>query len=468
MSDLPPLPDSNDPHELLGVPESADELTIKRAYLKLIRTYRPERAPEAFQRLHQAYERALEYLSWTRWIEPPEDGEDTDANAPEHPAEDDVRTAWEALARGDLEDARARIETAHRDRPGCVRTTAHRALLIEALGDPTPRATAPLVALIGEDAPVAPWITSVFQPNDVEQALGGEVARWGRLRGQAARHGAIRLLRRRWHRHLLEGRTDVAIREALEPPYLDDAHDDHWLLADAAQEVALAAVWRRPKEAAQLFTEHGHGAHGDDSGFTLEDHYHLIQLEGLGASFREAFDRHSLPALLERWMALWPILDPDEQVELARALAADVERNPRSYLAAFDRMVEVAPSLIGRHGESVEHAGLPPDAEVPLLQRERVRGELETLAGSLPRRQLGKRKRHYADGMRRVFLKAIVELAISPRHILWWLSSVAHRTRETRGSNAMAHHQEALANDLGLAGLYWTCRLRELAERTLD
>lgn len=466
MSELPPLPESDDPHELLGVPESADEMAIKRAYLRLIRIYRPERAPEAFQRLHQAYERALEYVSWSRWIEPDDERTEADATgmavAGGHPLHDTLREAWETLAAGDPEGARRQIEAARRDRPACVVTAAHRALLAEALGDAPEHATRPLVSLIGQDAPVAPWVTSVFQPADVDAELALDTSRWARLRAQPERHAAAYLLRRRWHRMLREGRLDDAIEEALDPAYVDDAHDDPWLLAHAAQEVALAAAWRRPEQAARLFAEHGHGAHHGDGTFTLEDQYHLIRMEGLDQAFRTAFDDDPLPAQLERWYTLWPILDPDEQRDLARALTADVERSATPCLTAFDRMAEVDMALIGRHADSLLHVGLPADTATPLLQRERVRRELEVLAGSLPRRSLGRRRRHYAERMRAVFVRAVVELAISPRHIAWWLSSTAHRISETRGSAAMAYHRQALLDDGGLIGLYLTCRLREL------
>jgi hypothetical protein len=58
--DLPPLPDTMDPFALLGVAHDADERTIKKAYARLIKVYRPDRAPEQFQRVHRAFELARE------------------------------------------------------------------------------------------------------------------------------------------------------------------------------------------------------------------------------------------------------------------------------------------------------------------------------------------------------------------------------------------------------------------------
>jgi hypothetical protein len=58
-SSLPELPDTSNPFELLGVRAGSDAVEIKRAYVQLIKVYRPERAPEEFQRIHAAYESAL-------------------------------------------------------------------------------------------------------------------------------------------------------------------------------------------------------------------------------------------------------------------------------------------------------------------------------------------------------------------------------------------------------------------------
>lgn len=46
------------PHELLGVPRNASERDIRRAYARLIRTYKPELFPEHFRRIRDAYESA--------------------------------------------------------------------------------------------------------------------------------------------------------------------------------------------------------------------------------------------------------------------------------------------------------------------------------------------------------------------------------------------------------------------------
>jgi hypothetical protein len=48
-----------DPHELLGVPRNVGPLDLRRAYTRLIRTYKPEQFPEQFRHIRAAYESAL-------------------------------------------------------------------------------------------------------------------------------------------------------------------------------------------------------------------------------------------------------------------------------------------------------------------------------------------------------------------------------------------------------------------------
>lgn len=47
-----------DPHEILGIGRDASGDEIRRAYVALIRIYKPEREPEKFRRVREAYERA--------------------------------------------------------------------------------------------------------------------------------------------------------------------------------------------------------------------------------------------------------------------------------------------------------------------------------------------------------------------------------------------------------------------------
>jgi hypothetical protein len=58
---LPPDPASwpNDPFRLLGVTPGVSARDLRKAYLRLIRSYKPEHSPVEFQKIRQAYETAL-------------------------------------------------------------------------------------------------------------------------------------------------------------------------------------------------------------------------------------------------------------------------------------------------------------------------------------------------------------------------------------------------------------------------
>lgn len=46
----------NDPFALLGVDEDADDETVRKAYLRLVRAFPPEHEPVRFQEIREAYE----------------------------------------------------------------------------------------------------------------------------------------------------------------------------------------------------------------------------------------------------------------------------------------------------------------------------------------------------------------------------------------------------------------------------
>jgi len=46
-----------DPYEALGLDHDADPEAIRRRYLELVRRYPPEREPERFARIREAYDR---------------------------------------------------------------------------------------------------------------------------------------------------------------------------------------------------------------------------------------------------------------------------------------------------------------------------------------------------------------------------------------------------------------------------
>lgn len=61
-SDVHRWPD--DPYELLGVQFGVLPRDLKRAYTRLIRTYKPEQSPDEFRLIREAYEKVLKHIEW--------------------------------------------------------------------------------------------------------------------------------------------------------------------------------------------------------------------------------------------------------------------------------------------------------------------------------------------------------------------------------------------------------------------
>lgn len=67
MDELPP---TDDPHELLGVAPDANADEVRRAYLRKIKVFKPDRDPVAFRRLRTAYETLAERIALLEQVSP--------------------------------------------------------------------------------------------------------------------------------------------------------------------------------------------------------------------------------------------------------------------------------------------------------------------------------------------------------------------------------------------------------------
>jgi len=54
----------DDPYQLLGLPEDVDERSAKRAYVRLVRRFKPEHHPDEFQAIRGAYDTILQHIRW--------------------------------------------------------------------------------------------------------------------------------------------------------------------------------------------------------------------------------------------------------------------------------------------------------------------------------------------------------------------------------------------------------------------
>jgi len=118
VSDLPDdlreWPDN--PYALLGVDYLVDERTARKAYLKLIRRFKPDHYPDHFQRIREAYDSVLGQLSYRAMVESRDEYRDYHSDdaairqleqlAPSNAIHDD---AWQDAVEGRERDAYSKL-----------------------------------------------------------------------------------------------------------------------------------------------------------------------------------------------------------------------------------------------------------------------------------------------------------------------------------------------------------------------
>jgi hypothetical protein len=119
-----------DPFELLGATRETPPKDVKRAYTRLIRTYKPEQYPEHFRRIREAYEAVLRYVELFGGMEVLPTPT-PDAPAPEPTADapvftgprplpvpnDELRDLWQQAIRGEEAEAYRGLLRLHGERP---------------------------------------------------------------------------------------------------------------------------------------------------------------------------------------------------------------------------------------------------------------------------------------------------------------------------------------------------------------
>lgn len=126
------------PYELLGVGQDVDRRNLRRAYVRLIRVFKPEHFPDQFRRIRDAYESIDGFLQYREQygIGEPAGNEPTamprnnrlepiEESAAVHTLGDDCDAAWQLAKTGDWAGAYRRLCEIERRRPGnadiCIR-----------------------------------------------------------------------------------------------------------------------------------------------------------------------------------------------------------------------------------------------------------------------------------------------------------------------------------------------------------
>lgn len=344
MSEPPRLPDTDDPFELLGVARGASEIELKRAYVRLIKQFRPERAPEEFQRIHAAYERAR---AQTRWIDhQPE---------PDLDPESDIDAGWADPDDGGESEPPwlARYREAAADSDAAAIDVVARAIAEH-------QRHAADVAIELDDAALA------------RLARRPELA-WDNLREQANRWAALELLGARFDQLLLASDPAV-VSEIADPIFRRD------LLAEPELErlalrVLIRAAWEGDARVEALYAMISDTTSGSD--FRLHALFRAART--LGPTLAELAAGGRVPPSLLRFVTNFPQVGAAARKLLLDGVDRDIVRYPRQVLGVIDAMALADVRLVYLLEEIVSDLLWADDGglgELPEGEREYIDGVL--------------------------------------------------------------------------------------------
>lgn len=386
--DPPPLPESSDPHELLGVSAAADEATLKRAYIELVKRYRPDRHPAEFRRVREAFERATAWLALhesaglddTRPVEGADDGRgaegattsDTGGDAPAGALRAaDWEAAWSDVADGRVAEVLARLEAHTKLVPTDAGAWQLRFLLAELRGDADPAAL--LARGFNEGAELAGWALLVLEDDVLE--LAPELP-WSVLVRQRDRDAAARLFDARLVTQVVRGTAVTFLGELRTPGFLDAARD-HDGLRWIALRAACVTIFDAPDAADELFERLAREPIEEGS---VEEAY--IARRSLRDEWSRFAPAAELAPALRAFLAACHALHPVDLAALG--LVGAIRAEPAKYLDAFDRLVVESPGLFHLFLEGAESC-VAERSDAP-LDGDAVAGPLEAFVAETDQR----------------------------------------------------------------------------------
>ncbi|MEM7155801.1 MAG: J domain-containing protein [Myxococcota bacterium] len=346
-----PLPESDDPYVLLDVRPGAKTEQIRRAYLRRIKIYKPDRHPAEFRRIREAYDRLREREAWfDAWRQAGDvirqavaDTAEAEADA-EGEASSDEQTPAEAS-----EPANANAEPAPADEAAAP------------LEPSTPVQSPPPERTPGEppvaDLDADPWRD--MNPGSVatQDAVAGEFEMetpGGDFGGQD--HPLYDEDRPPAEPSVGEQVVDLAcaVHEALDEDREAEAADlllatdtdrlaGEPLFATLLLEVSCAVVWTAPRQFQKLSDRYGDLIAEHDTeyrdGALLHRRTLLDELPGWRHAVREWPE-------LERFVAMGSSLRAVSEAELGLRLGKRASTHAPSFLAALQQAARVAPGIV--------------------------------------------------------------------------------------------------------------------------
>lgn len=342
MSDMEPPPESDDPYEVLGVSWDDDEKTVRRAYVRLIRVWRPERHPKTFQRIQEAYEEARERFKHNGARAPRTSAPTGELDVPQEVRGRDAELLgdlWACLARGD--DAQADLLFARFTHDAYDRRliTRHRYLIDEfRLG--RREAAGPLIEALGRGENVLASAEQFLATDDVrDQRQLGDLT-WERLAAFHDRGAALRLFALHVDQGLIEGAYERLADEVESPAYENDAEDSYELQFEV-QRIAAVLAWRDPARASRLAERWPTNDRIESDSWTPQDH--LERALALSEGYQGWLTSEERPTALVRYLEVSPVLSTHAVGPLCRRLPSKRNKPDPEWIRHMSELEQAAP-----------------------------------------------------------------------------------------------------------------------------
>lgn len=362
------LPDTDDPYVLLDVRPGATPEQIRRAYLRRVKQWKPDRHPAEFRRVREAYDRLREQEKWfDAWQKAGDvvrraaeevaraeaEASDEGAASPAAEAEDDDRAHAEPEA-DRADDAAARASSsAPVDELAVAREAARReierALEHDALldddeddhdGEDEDDVDALIAALEEELREHPDEADEDLDEDEHPYALDPAARRRRRARASASAE-RLAALASRVHTALEAGRFAEAADLLLEPG--TEVIAAHREFAPLLLEVCCAVVWELPPRFAALVSRYGDLVSAHDTEHHDGALLHRRILEGELPAWREAVAEWPE---LHRFLVLGSSLRAPAEAELGLRLGRRAAAEPTAFLQVLERAAERAPGLM--------------------------------------------------------------------------------------------------------------------------
>ena len=374
----------DNPFDLLGVAPGVNERDLRRAYARLIRTYKPEHSPEQFRRIREAYETVRGYAAYFTTFDAPADPPDPPDESPPamrhrsevpesdasdepveerapvplpRPLEEELDEAWDWAVEGDEARAYSRLLELRERHPGrtetCLRLYCLLGLAPELDGRRTPRDF--LADGLREDGGGGPCHEPYRREieADPDEALTG---RFAALLEATTQPGLLAtLVEWRWRAVAGRGRADVIGGDmpGLRARLAFD-HEEIWLRLLAFAAGQLAWIPARPDAfgLAECLREIASHQHLQLSSADVFDRLDFLERVAIG--WHKLVKSGAVPVgflgLLSRfWTRPFSEVRPDVMASLA-AIAGD----RGGWLAYLDALNLLSPPLLALFGQMLD------------------------------------------------------------------------------------------------------------------